>query len=127
QGARVEEVLAERLQAANQVRGPIQLTPEPRATRRAAAVVGRLELDDLDVEDPRHAQQQGELLEVRLRLQVAVQVEQPRATPRTRRADAPGVDGVGLRVLGDVALAEPRLEGLVEGREDDVLADHTGE
>ena len=97
QGARVEEVLAERLEAAHQVRGPVELTAEARAARRAAAVVGRLELDDLDVEDPRHAHQQRELLEVGLRLQVAVQVEQPRATPRDPQGGCAGRRRCGSR------------------------------
>jgi hypothetical protein len=89
-------------------------------------VVGRLELDHLDVELRCQGDENAELLEKRLRLHVAVQVEQAWAPPHARGPDAPGVDGVALPVLVEVAPGEARLQRLVGGFEDDVLADETG-
>jgi hypothetical protein len=85
-----------------------------------------LELDHLDVELCREGGEDPELLEKRLRLHVAVQVEQAWAPPHTRGPDAARVDGVALFVLVEVAPGEARLQRLVGGLEDDVLADETG-
>ena len=99
QGPRIEQRLAQRLDAAHQVGRPVQLAAEERAARRAAPVIGRLDLDDLHVEPPRHARQQRDLLDVGLGLHVAVDVEEARPLARAGRPQAPRVHLVGLRIL----------------------------
>jgi len=85
----------------------------------------RLHLDDLDVQHHRHAGQQRKLLDVGLRLHVAVQVQQPRATTRSHRPDAARIDEMRLAVLLGIPTAKLRLQRFVQRGEGEVLADQS--
>ena len=84
-------------------------------------MVGRLEVHDLHVERPSHTTQEGQLLDDRLGLHVAVDVEQPPFSLCPFRSNPACVDGLEAAAARMVVVGERRLERLVARGEKQVL------
>ena len=127
QRARVENRLSQRLEAAHDVRRPVELAVE---ARRPAACAGR----DREAGAGSTSMSRERAMVVSrasssidgLRLHVAVDVEQPRPTVGARRPDAARRHVVDAAPARRVVAPELRLDGLVLRAEAKVLALHPG-